>query len=95
MISHEDERGVFVEFLKSKLFGQVSFLTSNPGVTRGEHFHHTKLEKFLVIKGKARFRFRSLDNNEKFEIFTDNEKLQVVESIPAGLMTLQMLEKMR
>ncbi len=82
LISHEDERGVFVEFLKSKLFGQVSFLTSNPGVTRGEHFHHTKLEKFLVIKGKARFRFRSLDNNEKFEIFTDNEKLQVVESIP-------------
>ena len=82
LISHEDERGVFVEFLKSKLFGQVSFLTSNPGVTRGEHFHHTKLEKFLVIKGKARFRFRSLDNNKKFEIFTDNRKLQVVESIP-------------
>ena len=82
LISHEDERGIFVEFLKSKLFGQVSFLTSNPGVTRGEHFHHTKLEKFLVIKGKARFRFRSLDNNEKFEIFIDNEKLQVVESIP-------------
>ena len=45
-------KGVFVEFLKSKLFGQVSFLTSNPGVTRGEHFHHAKLEKFLVIKEK-------------------------------------------
>ena len=82
LVSHEDERGIFVEFLKSKLSGQVSFLTSNPGVIRGEHFHNTKLEKLLVIKGKARFRFRSLDNNEKLEIFTDQEKLQVVESIP-------------
>lgn len=82
LISHKDERGIFVEFLKSKSSGQVSFLTSNPGVTRGEHFHNTKLEKFLVIKGKARFRFRSLDNNEKFEIFIDHERLQVVESIP-------------
>ena len=58
----------FLAFLKSKLSGQVSFLTSNPGVIRGEHFHNTKLEKFLVIKGKARFRFRSLDNNEKLEM---------------------------
>ena len=82
LISHQDDRGIFVEFLKSKLFGQVSFLTSNPGVTRGEHFHNTKLEKFLVIKGEARFKFRSLDNNEKFEIYTNHKKLQVVESIP-------------
>ena len=82
LISHKDERGNFVEFLKSNLLGQVSFLTSNPGVTRGEHFHNTKLEKFLVLKGKARFRFRSLNDNERFEIFTDHEKLQVVETIP-------------
>ena len=85
LISHQDDRGIFVEFLKSKLFGQVSFLTSNPGVTRGEHFHNTKLEKFLVIKGEAS---SSLDlliimRNSRFIQIIKNFKLLKV--FPGGL----------
>ena len=80
--SNEDERGVFVEYLKNHQVGQFSFLTSKPGVTRGNHFHHTKIEKFFVIKGIASFKFFSLDSGEKFEIETSGEKPQIVESIP-------------
>lgn len=80
--SNEDERGVFVEYLKNNQVGQFSFLTSKPGVTRGNHFHHTKIEKFFVIKGTASFKFFSLDSGEKFEIKTSGDKPQIVESIP-------------
>lgn len=77
-----DERGAFVEMLKTKNSGQFSFFTSNPGVTRGEHYHHTKTEKFLVLKGKARFRFRNIATNDRYEIFTDESQSIIVETIP-------------
>ena len=56
---------VFVEILKTKDSGQFSFLSAKPGVIRGKHYHHTKSEKFLVIKGEAKFEFKNLLNNEK------------------------------
>lgn len=77
-----DERGVFVEMLKTKESGQFSFFTAHPGVTRGGHFHHTKTEKFLVIKGCARFGFRHIITDEKFEIITSGEDPQVVDTVP-------------
>lgn len=77
-----DDRGVFVEYLKNKKVGQFSYLTSKPGVTRGNHFHHTKIEKFLVIKGNASFKFKSIDSGENFEVKTSGDKPQIVESIP-------------
>lgn len=77
-----DERGVFVEMLKTKDSGQFSFFTAHPGVTRGGHYHHTKTEKFLVIKGEARFGFRHVLTNEIYEIFTTGDKPQVVETVP-------------
>ena len=80
--SYEDDRGIFVEMLKTKDSGQFSFFTSLPGVTRGEHYHHSKTEKFLVIKGSAHFRFRHLITNDTHEIYTTGSKPQVVESIP-------------
>lgn len=77
-----DERGSFVEMLKTKSSGQFSYFTSKPGITRGEHYHHTKTEKFLVLQGKARFRFRNIISNEEYEIFTDDRKPIIVETIP-------------
>lgn len=77
-----DERGVFVEMLKTQDSGQFSFFTAHPGITRGGHYHHSKTEKFLVIKGDARFGFRHVDTGERHEVFVSGEKPQVVESVP-------------
>ncbi len=77
-----DERGVFVEMLKTQDSGQFSYFTAHPGVTRGGHYHHTKTEKFLVIEGSARFGFRHVVTNERYEIFTSGDKPQVVETVP-------------
>ncbi|MGM7317973.1 UDP-2-acetamido-2,6-beta-L-arabino-hexul-4-ose reductase [Idiomarina sp. ST10R2A5] len=79
---HGDERGVFVEMLKTKDSGQFSFFTAHPGVTRGGHYHHTKNEKFLVIKGNARFGFRHMITNEYHELFTSGDKPEIVETAP-------------
>lgn len=77
-----DERGVFVEMLKTKDSGQFSFFTAHPGITRGGHYHHTKNEKFLVIKGKARFCFRHMVTGEFYELFTDGDTPEIVETAP-------------
>lgn len=77
-----DERGAFVEMLKTPDCGQFSFFTAHPGVIRGGHYHHTKTEKFLVIKGTARFGFRHVVTDETYEIFTSGETPQVVETVP-------------
>jgi UDP-2-acetamido-2,6-beta-L-arabino-hexul-4-ose reductase len=82
LISHQDDRGKFVEILKTKDAGQFSFFTINPGVTRGQHYHHTKTEKFLVVKGLAKFRFKNLLTNERSEFSVSGNDHVVVESIP-------------
>jgi UDP-2-acetamido-2,6-beta-L-arabino-hexul-4-ose reductase len=79
---HTDPRGVFVEMLKTRASGQVSYFTAPPGVTRGEHYHHTKTEKFLVVKGKARFGFRHVATGETHEVLVEGEAAQVVETVP-------------
>ena len=77
-----DPRGVFVEMLKTKDSGQFSFFTAHPGITRGGHYHHSKTEKFLVIKGKACFRFRHIVSGEFHELFTTGDAPQIVETVP-------------
>jgi len=77
-----DSRGVFVEMLKTHDSGQFSFFTAHPGITRGGHYHHTKTEKFLVIKGKACFRFRHILTGEFYELFTDGDTPEIVETVP-------------
>lgn len=79
---HGDARGVFVEMLKTPDAGQFSYFTAHPGITRGGHYHHTKSEKFLVIKGQALFRFRHLLTNELVELETDGSTPKVVDTIP-------------
>lgn len=80
--SHEDARGTFVEMLKTRDSGQFSYFTAHPGVTRGGHYHHTKTEKFLVIKGKARYRFRELLTGQEIEIESSGNEPLVVDTIP-------------
>lgn len=79
---HGDPRGVFVEMLKTPDSGQFSYFTAHPGITRGGHYHHSKTEKFLVVKGQARFRFRHMLTGQTHELVTDADKPQVVETVP-------------
>ena len=81
--THSDERGSFTEFLRSPDRGQVSVNISHPGITKGNHWHHTKNEKFLVVSGKGIIRFRNPDSREILEYPVSGEKLQVLD-IPCG-----------
>ncbi|MEI8024973.1 MAG: NAD-dependent epimerase/dehydratase family protein [Pseudomonadota bacterium] len=79
---YADARGDFVEMLKTSDAGQFSYFTALCGVTRGGHYHHTKTEKFLVISGKAEFRFRNILTNEKYTLITDGNVPEIVDTIP-------------
>jgi UDP-2-acetamido-2,6-beta-L-arabino-hexul-4-ose reductase len=79
---HVDSRGEFVEMLKTPDCGQISYFTATPGVTRGEHYHHSKSEKFLVIKGTAHFGFRNIASSETSELITYGGQGVIVETIP-------------
>lgn len=79
---HADPRGEFVEMLKTPDCGQFSYFTAHPGITRGEHYHHTKTEKFLVIKGTAHFGFRHIVSGESHELVTRGGEARIVETVP-------------
>lgn len=78
-----DNRGSFTEFIRTPDRGQVSVNVAKPGITKGQHWHHTKNEKFLVVSGEGVIRFRKPDEVEIIEYFVSGEKLQVVD-IPVG-----------
>ena len=78
-----DNRGSFTEFIKTPDRGQVSVNISKPGITKGNHWHHTKNEKFLVVSGKGVIRFRKIDSDVIIEYFVSGDKLEVVD-IPIG-----------
>ena len=78
-----DNRGSFTEFIRTPDRGQVSINVSKPGITKGNHWHHTKNEKFLVVSGEALIRFRRLDSEDIIEYQVSGKKLQVVD-IPTG-----------
>ena len=78
-----DTRGSFTEFIRTKDRGQVSVNISKPGITKGKHWHHTKNEKFLVVKGKGCIRFRQIDEDEIIEYHVTGDDLTVVD-IPTG-----------
>lgn len=79
----EDDRGWLAEVIKSKEAGQIFLSKTKPGITRGNHWHHTKVEKFLVISGKARIILRSILGEEVIEYLVSGESLQIVD-IPPG-----------
>ena len=78
-----DQRGSFTEFLRTPDRGQVSVNITKPGITKGNHWHHTKNEKFLVVSGKGVIRFRKIDSDEVLEYFVSGEKMEVID-IPTG-----------
>src|SRR5690554_786189 len=78
-----DHRGSFTEVLKSHASGQVSINISKPGIVKGNHWHHTKNEKFLVVSGKGVIRFRNVFEDKIYEYFVSGEKLEVID-IPTG-----------
>lgn len=78
-----DQRGSFTEFLKTEEYGQVSVNVSKPGITKGQHWHHSKNEKFLVVSGKGLIQFRDIYSNEIIEYYVSGDKLEVID-IPTG-----------
>ena len=79
-----DERGAFVELVRTNECGQFSVSFSKPGVIRGNHYHHTKLERFIVIKGKAKINFSSvIDENDNYSFIVDENDIRIV-TIPVG-----------
>jgi UDP-2-acetamido-2,6-beta-L-arabino-hexul-4-ose reductase len=78
-----DQRGSFTEFIKTTDRGQVSINISKSGITKGNHWHHTKNEKFLVVSGKGVIRFRKIESDEVIEYFVSGIKMEVVD-IPIG-----------
>src|SRR5699024_1819216 len=80
---NQDNRGSFTEFLRSPDRGQVSVNVSKPGITKGQHWHHSKNEKFLVVKGNGMIRFRKVGEDKVIEYPVSGEELEVVD-IPTG-----------
>lgn len=82
LTKHEDPRGFFAEILKTSDSGQFSVFTALPGITRGGHYHHTKVEKFVIVEGEALFKFRHIATGECYELTTKGSAPAVVETIP-------------
>ena len=80
---HCDARGSFTEFLRTPERGQVSVNISKPGIVKGNHWHNSKNEKFLVVSGRGVIRFRKPDEETVYEYFVSGDKLEVVD-IPTG-----------
>lgn len=80
---HIDNRGSFTEFLRTNGQGQVSVNISKPGIVKGNHWHNTKNEKFLVVSGQGVIKFRKYDSEEVIEYKVSGDKLRVVD-IPVG-----------
>jgi UDP-2-acetamido-2,6-beta-L-arabino-hexul-4-ose reductase len=85
----EDSRGTFAEFIKTDKNGQFSFFTINPKYTRGIHYHHTKSEKFLILKGCVLFKAKNLLNQEIWEKEVEDVSCEVIESIPGWVHSLE------
>jgi UDP-2-acetamido-2,6-beta-L-arabino-hexul-4-ose reductase len=71
---HTDPRGSFVEIIRLGIGGQVSFSTTVPGITRGNHFHTRKIERFAVIKGKALIQLRRIGTDKVLDFFLNGEE---------------------
>ncbi len=78
-----DARGSFTEIIRTAERGQFSVNISKPGITKGNHWHHSKNEKFLVVSGRGVIRFRHVDSDEVLEYYVSGDKLEVVD-IPTG-----------
>lgn len=78
-----DQRGALAEFMKSPHFGQIFVSRTGPGITRGNHYHHTKIEQFFVVEGEAVIRMRQIEGSEVLEYRVRGEDFRVID-IPPG-----------
>lgn len=78
-----DDRGSFTELVKTNECGQFSISVSKPGIIRGNHYHHTKIEKFIVIQGTAKIRFTNILDNSSYEFLVDDKNIKII-TIPVG-----------
>ncbi|MCF8009665.1 MAG: capsular polysaccharide biosynthesis protein CapF [Halanaerobiales bacterium] len=78
-----DERGSFTEFIKTLDCGQISVNISKPGIVKGNHWHHSKTEKFLIVSGKGIVRFRKVDEKKIHVYYATGEKLEDI-VVPPG-----------
>ena len=77
-----DARGSFTELLRSEKCGQVSINISKPGITKGQHWHHTKWEFFIVVSGKGLIQQRKIGTDEVFNFEVSGERIQAVHMLP-------------
>ena len=82
-VKNVDDRGAFIELMRTYDSGQFSVSFSKPGIVRGNHYHHTKLERFIVIKGQAKITFSSVINDESYSFLVDDSEIKIV-TIPVG-----------
>lgn len=80
---NEDDRGSFTEIIRTMDRGQFSVNIAKPGITKGNHWHHSKNEKFLVVSGRGLIRFRKLNTIEIIDYFVSGDKMEMVD-IPTG-----------
>jgi len=78
-----DDRGSFTEIIRTMDRGQFSVNIAKPGITKGNHWHHSKNEKFLVVSGRGLIRFRNLNTEEIIDYFVSGDKMEMVD-IPTG-----------
>ena len=90
--TREDERGSFTELVKTVSGGQFSVNISKPGVSKGQHFHNSKWEFFIVVKGRALIRERNLSNGDIYEFIVSGDKLQAVHMLPGFTHSIKNLD---
>ncbi|MGA9467618.1 MAG: NAD-dependent epimerase/dehydratase family protein [Exiguobacterium marinum] len=83
LLKHEDSRGSFTEFIRTPDRGQVSVNVAKPGITKGNHWHHTKNEKFLVVSGEANIHFRKVGEDVVHSYYVTGEMMRVID-VPIG-----------
>ena len=93
LVSHKDKRGEFIELIKTEDSGQFSFFTMRPGYIRGEHFHNTKFEKFLVVEGKVEFKFQHLFKKRIYKVLSSDKNLTTINTIPGWIHSLKNIGK--
>jgi UDP-2-acetamido-2,6-beta-L-arabino-hexul-4-ose reductase len=84
-----DDRGSFTGLLKTADHGQFSVNISKPRITKGQHWHNSKWEFFIVVSGRALIQERNIATNETVEFEVSGEKIEAVHMIPAGLINHQ------
>lgn len=84
LVKNSDNRGYLAEFIKSHQFGQIFISKTKPGISRGDHWHKTKIEKFFVVSGQAEITFRNkIDSQDVIRYTIDGDEMRVVD-IPVG-----------